>query len=63
METGELLRNLREIVREETALTIDHFMQQMNARFDHVDTLFEGVFARLDRIDSTTASIKSGVST
>jgi hypothetical protein len=62
METGELLRTLRQIVREETSLAIQPFRAEMNARFDHVETLFDGLLARLDRIHSIAASMTAGVS-
>ncbi|MEA2342030.1 MAG: hypothetical protein QOF63_199 [Thermoanaerobaculia bacterium] len=58
METVELLRNLRQIVRE-TALAIEDLASRMNARFDHVYTLFDGVFLRLDRIESIVSSINT----
>jgi hypothetical protein len=62
METVELLRALRQIVREEMTLANEELANHMNARFDHVNTLFEGVFTRLDRIGSIMASTNSGVS-
>lgn len=53
METGELLQTVRQIVREEVA----QFSQRMDARFDHVDTLFDGVYVRLDRLEAELQSI------
>jgi hypothetical protein len=58
MQDNELLLNLRQIVRDEMRTVIE----RMDAHFDRVDTLFEGVFARLDRIQSIMASINAGVS-
>jgi hypothetical protein len=62
MQTGELLRTLRQIVREETSLARQPLRTEMNARFDHAETLFDGLAARLDRIHSIAASITGGVS-
>jgi hypothetical protein len=62
METGELLRTLRQIVREEMTLATEHLAEEMNFHFDHVETLFDGLLARLDRIHSIAASITAGVS-
>jgi predicted nucleic acid-binding Zn-ribbon protein len=49
-------------VRDETALVIEQFAERMNARFDHVYTLFDGVFLRLDRLDSEYEALKAGLS-
>ena len=53
METDELLKNLRIIVREE----MTQFSERMDVRFDHVYTLFDGMYARLDRLDAQIRSI------
>jgi hypothetical protein len=49
MKSDELLRNLRDVVREEMRLATDALANRMDARFDHVHSLFDGVNARLDR--------------
>ena len=54
MKTSELLQNLRLIVRDE----MTPFIERMDARFDHVHTLFDGVFVKLDRLDVEMVSIK-----
>jgi hypothetical protein len=56
METGELLRNLRQIVREEITLAIE---PQMNAHFDRLETRFHDLFARLDRYQSALVSLRA----
>ena len=48
METVELLRNLRQIMREKMTLAIE---PQMNSHFDRLETLFKDLFARLDGIN------------
>lgn len=53
METGELLKNLRLIVREE----MTQFSARMGARFDHVYALFDGMYVRLDRLEAELQSI------
>ena len=53
METGELLKNLRLIMREEVA----QYSERMDARFDQVCTLFDGVHVRLDRLGVQLQSI------
>jgi len=57
METGELLKNLRLIVREE----MTPFIERMDAKFDHTNNLFDGVFAELNRHASELASITAGL--
>jgi hypothetical protein len=47
MEASELLQNFRLIVRDEMTL----FMERMEAHFDHVNTQFDDLYARLDRFD------------
>jgi len=61
METGELLRSLRQIVREETSLAIEDLAQRMNARFDQVNTWFDGVYVRLDNLESESHAIKAAL--
>ena len=56
METGELLRALRQIVREEITLAIE---PQMNAHFDRLETRFHDLFERLDRYQSALVSLRS----
>ncbi|HXA15969.1 MAG TPA: hypothetical protein VN380_03200 [Thermoanaerobaculia bacterium] len=53
METGELLKNLRLIVREE----MTQFSERMDARFDLVYTLFDGVYVRLHHLEAEVQSI------
>lgn len=56
METVELLRNLRHIVREEITLAIE---PQMNAHFDRLETRFHDFFARLDGYQSALVSLRA----
>jgi hypothetical protein len=56
METVELLRNLRQIVREEITLAIE---PQMNAHFDRLETRFHDLFARLDRYQAALVSLRA----
>lgn len=53
METGELLKAVRQIVRE----NVEQFSERMDARFDHVYKLFDGVYVRLDRVEAELQSI------
>jgi hypothetical protein len=57
METVELLRNLRQIVREE--ITLATIEPQMNAHFDRLETRFHDLFARLDRYQSALVSLRA----
>src|SRR5216684_3572248 len=61
METGELLKNLRQIVREETALAMEDLGKRMDARFDQVDTWFDGVYVRLERLEMEGQAIKAAL--
>jgi hypothetical protein len=56
MEANELLRNLRQIVREEITLAIE---PQMNAHFDRLETRFHDLFARLDRYQASLVSLRA----
>lgn len=56
MEANELLRNLRQIVREEITLAIE---SQMNAHFDRLETRLHDLFARLDRYQSALVALRA----
>ena len=61
METGELLKTLRQIVREETVLAMDSLGKRMDARFDQVNTWFDGVYIRLERLEMEGQAIKAAL--
>ncbi len=56
MEASELLQNLRLIVRDEMTSFVEH----IDKRFDHVNTLFDGVYVRLDRLESEFQALNAG---
>jgi predicted nucleic acid-binding Zn-ribbon protein len=57
MEASELLQNLRLIVRDEMA----PFMERVDAGFDRVHSLFDGVYVRLDRLETEYQALRAGL--
>jgi hypothetical protein len=60
VEDDELLRKLRQVVREEMRLATERLTQRMNSHFDQVETRFHDLFARLDRYQSELISLRAG---
>jgi predicted nucleic acid-binding Zn-ribbon protein len=57
MEATELLQNLRLIVRDEIA----PFMERVDAGFDRVNSLFDGVYVRLDRLETEYQALRAAL--
>jgi hypothetical protein len=53
--------HLNEFVGPEIESSAERIVARVDARFDHVYSLFDGVFARLDRIDTELLAVKAAL--